>query len=414
MRIAIVGTGISGLTCAHHLHRGHDLVLFEAGDHVGGHTHTHDVEVGGRRYAVDTGFIVFNERTYPAFRRLLASLGVRDQRTDMSFGVRHEASGVEFATSGLPQLLAQPSNLLRPAFHRMVRDILRFFREAPAVLEGDGPGPSMDEYLSAHGYSRAFAEWFIVPMGAAVWSAANSDMARFPVRTFVRFFQNHGLLRVSPDVPWLTVAGGSARYVDPLVAPFRDRIRVRTPVARVARFADRVEVTPAGGPPERFDEVILAVHSDEALSILADPTPVERELLSAIPYQPNDTVLHTDVRLMPRARRAWASWNAHVPQADTGRVTVTYDMNRLQRLDAPERFLVTLNRTAEIAPERILRRIAYAHPVFLPAGVAAQRRHQEVIRANRTSFAGAWWGYGFHEDGVRSGLAVARAFGVEP
>lgn len=414
MRIAIVGTGISGLTCAHHLHGRHDLALFEAGDHVGGHTHTHEVEAGGRRYAVDTGFIVFNERTYPNFRRLLASLGVRDQPTDMSFGVRDEASGVEFATSGLAQLLAQPANLLRPSFHRMVRDILRFFREAPAVLDGDGPGPSMAEYLAAQGYSRPFAEWFIVPMGAAVWSAATSDMARFPVRTFVRFFQNHGLLRIDPDVPWLTVAGGSARYVEPLVAPFRDRIRLRTPVTRVARYSDRVEVTPAGGAPERFDEVILAVHSDEALALLADPTPVERELLSAIPYQPNDTVLHTDERVMPRARRAWASWNAHVPRGDSGRVTVTYDMNRLQRLDATPRFLVSLNRTAEIAPDRILRRMAYSHPVFLPAGVAAQRRHREVIRANRTSFAGAWWGYGFHEDGVRSGLAVVDAYGVQP
>lgn len=413
MRIAIVGTGISGLTCAHYLHGKHDLVLFEAGDHVGGHTHTHDVPAEGRRFAVDTGFIVFNERTYPNFRRLLARLGVRDQPTDMSFGVRHEESDVEFATSGPWQLLAQPTNVLRPAFHRMVRDLLRFFREAPAVLEGEGEGPSMAEYLRANGYSAAFADWFIVPMGAAVWSAASADMARFPVRTFVRFFRNHGLLQANPDVPWLTVAGGSARYVEPLIAPFRDRVRLRTPVTRVARFDDRVEVTPAGGTPERFDEVIVATHSDQALALLADASPVERELLGAIPFQPNETVLHTDVRVMPRARRAWASWNAHVPRADTGRVTVTYDMNRLQRLDARTRFLVSLNRTAEIAPDQILRRLDYAHPVFLPAGIAAQRRHREVIRANRTSFAGAWWGYGFHEDGVRSGLAVVKGYGID-
>jgi len=414
MRIAVVGSGISGLYCAHHLHPRHDVVVFEAGDHVGGHTHTHELQADGRRWAVDTGFIVFNEKTYPNFTRLLAQLGVRSQPSDMSFGVRDEASGMEFGTAGPMALLAQPTNLLRPDFHRMVRDLLRFFREAPAVLDGDEPGPSIAEYVAARGYSAPFSDWFIVPMGAAVWSAASRDVGRFPIRTFVRFFQNHGLLQVAPDVPWLTVAGGSARYVEPLVAPFRDRIRLSSPVERVARHADRVEVTVAGGAPERFDEVIVATHSDQALALLQDASPAEREILGAIPYQSNDTVLHTDASLLPRARRARSSWNAFVPRKDEGRVTVTYDMNRLQRLESRTRFLVSLNRTADVEPGRILRRLAYSHPVLLPGGVAAQRRHPEVIRRNRTSFAGAWWGYGFHEDGVRSALAVLKGYGIEP
>ena len=407
MKIAIIGTGISGLTAAWQLHREHDLMVFEANDYIGGHTHTVDVEVGGRSHAVDTGFIVFNDWTYPNFIDLLEQLGVASQPTLMSFSVRCERTGLEYNGENLNTLFAQRRNLFRPSFHRMIRDILRFNREALALLD-DHRDLSLEAWLREGNYSREFSEHYILPMAAAIWSAEPGLMGAMPAQFFVRFFKNHGLLSVNDRPQWRVIRGGSRAYVEPLIAPFRDRIRLNCPVEWVRRHPTHVQVKPWGGPVERFDEVIIATHSDQALRLLADPTPRERQILGAIPYQENEVVLHTDTRLLPRRQRAWAAWNYHLPAQPRDRVAVTYNMNILQSLDAPETFCVTLNRSDVIDPARILYRTTYHHPVFTEAGVRAQACRDEISGVNRTWYCGAYWSYGFHEDGVNSGLAVAR------
>ena len=412
MRIAVVGTGISGLVAAYLLSREHELTIFEADDHIGGHTHTHAVERFGRRYAVDTGFIVFNERTYPNFIRLLDEIGVASQPTGMSFSVRCERTGLEYNGTDLNGLFAQRRNLLRPSFHRMVADILRFYREAPALLVDGDPALTLGQYLERGHYSRPFVDQHIIPMGAAVWSTDARQMLDFPARYFVQFFDNHGFLVVNGRPPWRVVCGGSHAYVGPLTRGFRERIRFRTPVRAISRKRDGVRITPWGGEAERFDAVVIATHSDQALALLSDPSPAEREILGAIPYQRNEVVLHTDARLLPRCRRAWAAWNYHLLDPAPSGAAVTYNMNLLQGLESPEPFCVTLNRGAAIDPAKVIARLTYHHPVYTRAGVAAQARRNEISGVNRTYFCGAYWGHGFHEDGVVSGLAVARHFGL--
>jgi predicted NAD/FAD-binding protein len=407
MKIAIIGTGISGLTAAWRLHHQHDLTLFEANNYIGGHTNTVEVEVGGRCYAVDTGFIVFNDWTYPNFIDLLEQLGVASQTTRMSFSVRCERTGLEYNGENLNTLFAQRRNLFRPSFHRMIRDILRFNREAPALLDGERE-ISLNAWLREENYGREFTEHYILPMAAAIWSAEPGMMGAMPARFFVRFFKNHGLLSVNDRPQWRVIQGGSRNYVEPLTAPFCDRIRLKCPVEWVRRHPTHVQVKPWGGPAERFDEVIIATHSDQALRLLVDPTAKEREILGAIPYQENEAVLHTDARLLPRRKLAWAAWNYHLPAQPRDRVAVTYNMNILQGLDGPETFCVTLNRSEAIDPARILYRTTYHHPVFTAAGVKAQARRAEISGVNRTWYCGAYWSYGFHEDGVNSGLAAAR------
>jgi predicted NAD/FAD-binding protein len=403
VKIAIVGSGIAGNVVARRLHRSHDIALFEAASHVGGHTHTHSVECAGRSYEVDTGFIVFNDWTYPSFIALLQELGVESQPSTMSFSVRNEASGLEYNGTSLDGLFAQRRNLLRPSFHRMLRDILRFNREAPALLHSPEE-TSLGAYLGEKAYSRAFIDDYLVPMGAAIWSTDPARMFGFPARFFVRFLHNHGMLSVNERPQWRAIRGGSARYVEKLVAPFRDRIRLNTPVRQVRRLPDCVIVN-----GERFDHVFFACHADQALAALADASPLEREVLGAMPYQENEAVLHTDVSLLPRARRAWAAWNYHVPAEPAARVAITYNMNILQTLPAPETFCVTLNRTADIDPRRVLKRITYHHPLYTRAAVAAQQRQRE-LNGGRTWFCGAYWRYGFHEDGVVSALAALTHF----
>jgi len=410
VKIAVVGSGVAGLVCAHLLHPEHEVTVFEADRRVGGHTHTVDVESGGRTWAVDTGFIVFNEENYPNLVRLFDRLGVRTQPSTMSFSVKDERSGLEWNGSSLDQVFAQRGNLLRPSFHRMLADLIRFRRESVELLSGGRDDLTLGEYLSEKGYAREFVEDCIVPMGASIWSADPAAMTRFPARTFVQFFRNHRFLEAEQP-RWRVVRGGSRSYLEPLTAPFRERIRSGTPVVSVRRHPDRVEVTPEDGAPERFDEVVLATHSDQALRMLADPTPAEREVLGSIAYQPNDTLLHTDTSVLPKARKAWGAWNYLVPAEAAGRTLLTYDMNVLQTLEAPETFCVSLNMAERIDPARLLRRLDYAHPVFTPEAVRSQGRHAEVSGVNRTHYAGAYWGYGFHEDGVNSALAVARAFG---
>jgi len=412
MRIAVVGTGVSGLVAARELAPNHELTVFEAGEWVGGHTNTVEVDAASGRQRVDTGFIVFNERTYPRFCALLRELGVEWRKSDMSFSVRREATGLEYNGTSLSGMLARRSNALRPSFWRMVRDVLRFYREAPALLHG-ADDPTFVEYLERGGYSREFVDDHLVPMCSAVWSARPETLRSFPMRFLVRFFDNHGFLQVDGRPQWLVVRGGSSSYVDPLVEPFRDRIRLRTPVRRIERRPDGVHVQTARGETEVFDRVVLATHADTSLRLLADATRAERTVLGAFEYQRNDVVLHTDASLMPRRRRAWASWNYHVADPPSELPTVTYWMNNLQGLAGDTEYFVTLNRTDDIDPAKVLRTFVYDHPVFTTEAVRAQERHAEIDGAERVHFCGAYWGYGFHEDGVRSGQEVARRLELE-
>ena len=409
MKIAIVGSGISGLTVAHHLHPEHEITVFEAGDHIGGHVHTHDVVLGGRHYAVDSGFIVFNHRTYPHYTQLLADLGVETQPSDMSFSVSCVRTGLEYNGTSVNSLFAQRENLVSPAFWGMLRDILRFNREAPELLCGEGGELALGDYLHRNCYGPLFRDYYILPMGAAIWSTDPARMLAFPARFFVRFFMNHGLLSLNDRPQWRVIRGGSRAYVERLVAPFRDRIRLASPVQAVIRHDAGVEVRLADGTA-RFDVVFLACHSDQALALLTDPSPAEREVLAAIPYQANEAVLHTDTRLLPKKRLAWAAWNYLMPEGPGGRVCLSYDMNLLQTLDAPETLCVTLNASERIDPARILARMTNHHPLFTPEGVAAQARHREIDGTRRTYYCGAWWRYGFHEDGVVSALDALRHF----
>ncbi len=412
MKIGIVGSGVSGLTAAHLLHREHEVVVFEADARIGGHVNTVDVETARGRLGIDTGFIVFNDRTYPHFVRLLRALGVEWQASPMGFSVRCERTGLEYGGDSLAALFAQPRNLVRPSFHRMLRDVLRFHRDARRFLAAPRGEPTLGEFVSGHRYSRELAEHYLVPMCAAVWSADPRCVLDFPARTLLRFFERHGLLSVGDRPQWRVVRGGSARYVEALVRPFRDRIRTACPVERVVRDERGAAVVARGGETLRFDRVILACHSDQALALLEAPSDAEREILGAIPYQENEAILHTDDGVLPRRRRAWSSWNYHLPDKERGRATLTYCMNLLQGLDLPETWCVTLNRSDAIDPARIVRRIVYHHPVFTAAGIAAQARHAEIDGVRGTHFCGAYWGHGFHEDGVRSALAVCAKLGA--
>ncbi len=367
--------------------------------------------MGRRRLAVDTGFIVYNNLTYPRFSRLLAELGVDSRPTAMSFSVRNELSGLEYSSATLNSLFAQRRNLLRPGFHRMCRDILRFNRQACAYLDNQ---PHFDtplgEYVSARRYSREFIDDYLVPMAAAIWSAAPADIGAMPARFLIGFFRNHGMLSVNDRPQWRTVCGGSREYVARLVAPFRSRIHLRTPVAAVQRTADGVRLRLGSGELLNFERVFFACHSDQALALLADASAGERAVLGAIPYQENEAVLHTDVRLLPQRRRAWAAWNYHVGGDPVERVRVTYNMNILQGLDGPQVMCVTLNRSSAIDPAKVIRKLVYHHPLFTRAAVAAQGRLAEINGVNHSYFCGAYWRNGFHEDGVVSGEAAVESF----
>ena len=402
MRLAIVGAGISGLTCAHVLHRRHEITLFEADGRLGGHTNTVRVDLADETHQVDTGFIVHNDRNYPRFIRLMEELGVATQPSEMSFSVS-DGGAFEYNGASLNGLFACRSQLVRPSLYRMLRDLVRFNREAPALVGANGSGPSLGAFLEAGGYSREFVDRLIVPQASAVWSADPGQLWDLPASFLAEFFDNHGMFGLRDRPRWRTIVGGAGTYVDALTEPFADRIWTNAPVRSIRRTADAVELD-----GERFDAVVIAAHSDQALAMLADPTASERAILGAIPYQPNEAVLHTDRRQLPRRRRAWASWNFHLEDGPADHTTVTYHMNRLQSLRSRRELCVTLNRTEQIDPESVIATIPYAHPVFTPAGVAAQRRWAEISRS-RTFYCGAYWGYGFHEDGVVSALRVCDA-----
>jgi uncharacterized protein len=412
MRVAIIGAGVSGLVTAHLLDREHEVTVFEAAGYAGGHTNTVRVDTPHETHAVDTGFIVFNDRNYPNFERLLQRLGVASQPSTMTFSVSDGRGDFEYNGSSPNGLFAKRAHLVTPWFHRMIADMARFQRAARALLSSTSAGPSLGDWLEQHSFSRPFIDRLIVPQASAVWSADPHQMWSFPARYMAEFFENHGMLSFRGRPQWRTIRGGSARYVEALLAGFSGKLFLGTEVRGVSRHRDHVIVTPATGEPQRFDEVVLATHSDQALSMLEDPSDREHELLGAIPYQANEAVLHTDVRMLPRRRRAWASWNYHLLDDPGDRTTVTYHMNRLQTLEAEREFCVTLNRTQEIDPAHVIRRIQYAHPVYTAGGVRAQQRVAEISGHERTHFCGAYWGWGFHEDGVVSALRVARRFGV--
>ena len=413
MKIAVIGAGVSGLVAAHRLAPDHEVTVYEAGDYAGGHTNTIDIEVDGQRLPVDTGFIVYNQSTYPNFCRLLDELGVDTGETSMSFGVSDPASGFEYGTVGLGGWIARRRNLVDPRLYRLIPEIFRFFRRAGAArdLAADSlAGRTLRDFLDEGGFSETFRRFYIVPMTAAVWSAPPSTALEFPALTLLRFLRNHGLLSANGAPTWRYVRGGSRTYVQRLLQRFGGRLHLSSPVARVRRDADGVELELLAGGSRRYDRVVIATHSDQALAMLADPSDAEREVLGAIDYQANEAVLHTDASLLPKHRGAWASWNYRL-HADPDRpATLSYHMNRLQSLPVETPVCVTLNDDGQVEPQRVLRRIEYAHPVYTQATVAAQQRWDEISGPGRlVAYCGAYWFYGFHEDGVRSGLRAAEA-----
>ncbi|MFD5681975.1 NAD(P)/FAD-dependent oxidoreductase [Streptomyces bacillaris] len=416
-RTAVVGSGVAGLTAAHVLHKAHDVTLYEADDRVGGHAHTHELSASdGRVHRVDSGFIVHNRRTYPHLLRLFDELGVATQESEMSMSVRCEGCGLEYAGArGIAGLLAQPRSALRGPYLRMLAEVPRFHRAARALLElPEGPATEMTlgEFTRRGRFSPYFHAHFLTPMVSAVWSCDPVTALRYPARYLFRFLAHHGMLTVGGSPVWRTVTGGSRAYVERVVKQLT-AVHTATPVRAVTRHADGVELTTEDGTTTPYDSVVIATHPDQALRLLADPTDAERATLGAFTYSRNPTLLHTDTTLLPRSRGARASWNYLMPScaADADHVTVSYDMNRLQRLDAPERFVVTLNGSDRVDPASVRARMVYEHPVYTPESVAAQAR-LPALSGPVTAFAGAYHGWGFHEDGCRSGAEAAAALGV--
>ncbi|WP_019938740.1 NAD(P)/FAD-dependent oxidoreductase [Bordetella sp. FB-8] len=413
MRIAVIGSGISGLASAYWLSGQHQVTLYEAGGRLGGHTHTHQIEQEGRHYAIDTGFIVFNPENYPLFTQLLDELGVPSQPTSMSFSVQNAASGLEYSATNLDTLFCQRRNLVSPRFLGMLKDLRRFYRESPDLLRQPGPGPSLGDYLAGNRYGDAFRQDHLLPMGAALWSAPAQRIMDFPARYLVQFMANHQMLQVAGRPQWRVVQGGSSRYIGALRRCWSVREMPSHPVLSLRRMPDHVLVATAEGT-DTYDQVVLACHSDQALRLLEDASPAERDILGAIAYRSNDVVLHTDASVLPRNRKAWAAWNAYVPAHPAGDCTVSYCMNILQGIDSRHPFIVTLNRTEDIDPGTVLARMHYEHPVYTSACVAAQARKHEISGHRHTWYAGAYWGWGFHEDGMRSALDVAQGLGCGP
>ena len=418
MKIAIVGAGISGLTAAYYLNKEHDICVYESAPIIGGHTATIDVESHGRHYAIDTGFIVYNDWTYPNFIRLLDELNVETKATSMSFSVSCEESGLEYAGSNLNTLFAQRKNIFSLSFWRILKDIVRFNREAIVDLDDAKIDEAMTlrEYLEANHYSDAFKDNYLVPMGAAIWSAGVDSMLDFPLLFFVRFFKNHGLLSVTNRPQWRVIKGGSRQYLAPLTSSFLHCIKANSKISDIQRDADQVWITTADGQREAYDYLVMATHSDQALDLLGQPSNDESDILGAIPYQNNEVVLHTDITRLPANRRAWACWNYRLSSATSGdgqdqgaMSRLTYDMNLLQGIESPETFCVSLNQTETIDPETILGSYNYSHPVFTLPGMQAQSQWETLAGQNRTWFCGAYWANGFHEDGVRSALRVVNS-----
>lgn len=410
MNIAIIGSGIAGNIIAHNLHKQHDITVFEANSHIGGHTHTHNIELMGKNYSVDTGFIVFNDRTYPHFIEMLDAQKVAWQPSQMSFSVRNEVTKLEYNGTTLNSLFAQRRNFFKPSFYGMIRDILRFNKQSLTLLENENE-IKLGDYLTQNNYKPDFINNYILPMGAAIWSTDAAQMLDFPARFLVRFFHHHGMLTVNNRPQWRTITGGSARYVEKLTEAFKFKIKLNTPVTSVRRLKNSVRIKLQNGEEQSFDYIFFACHSDQALKILGnDASEKERDILAAIPYQENTAYLHHDASLLPKRKLAWAAWNYHVTAKQSEKVQVTYNMNILQNIQSPEPILVTLNHTDFINPAKVIKRLKYTHPVYTLAGVAAQARHAEISGPNLTAFAGAYWLNGFHEDGLASALSALQHF----
>ncbi|WP_372762325.1 NAD(P)/FAD-dependent oxidoreductase [Pseudoalteromonas sp.] len=414
-KIAIIGTGVSGLTAAHLLHKHYDVTLFEKNNYIGGHTATVDVQVAGITHAIDTGFIVFNDRTYPYFEKLLARIGVQKQKTQMSFSVHNEATGFEYNGHTFTSLFAQRRNIFRPTFWRLLYDIFRFNKLCKTIHQHGSyqTAQSLGELLTLHNFNDFFKFHYILPMGAAIWSTSIKEMEHVGVEFFVKFFYNHGLLDITNRPQWYVIPGGSREYINPLIKGFADKIKLNSHIKSVFRAHEKVTLAFANGEHSEFDKVIFACHSDQALALLSDATEQEQAILGAIPYSENSVVLHTDTRMLPKRAAAWASWNYLLNENTDKAAVVTYQMNILQGIAADTQFCVTLNNRDGIDKSKILREFTYHHPVFNHASIAAQQQKHTLDGKNNSFFCGAYWYNGFHEDGVRSGVDVAKQLGVE-
>ena len=413
MRVAVIGSGISGLGSAWLLSRKHEVHLFEKRDRLGGHTHTvvHDVE--GRALPLDTGFIVYNQKTYPLLTRLFGELSVETQASEMSFSVSCADPDLEYASHGLRGLFADPSLVFSAAYLKMLVDVIRFGRRGRRVLAGAGdPHVTIAQFLADGRFSRDFARFYLMPMVSAIWSSGTELAADYPRDPLLRFLDNHGLLQVTGQPEWRTVVGGSHSYIGPLTKGLGRRLHLGRPVENIFRCADGVEIVLDDGSKHRFDHVVIAAHADQALAMLAEPTSDEAELLGRWRYSVNDTWLHTDPALMPRRRAAWASWNYLMAEASRESASLTYHLNRLQRLDEDREYLVSLNPETEPARDTVIRRMSYTHPIFTAESVSTQSELRRINGRNRTHFCGAYFGNGFHEDGFASSVAVADDLGV--
>lgn len=415
MRIAVIGGGISGMLSWYLLQRNYDVTLFEANDYLGGHTATVDVEVGGQKYAIDTGFIVFNNWTYPIFNKFIAELGVAALPTEMSFSVKNTQNNLEYNGNTFASLFAQKRNIFRPSFWKMLLEITRFNKLGKHLVALDHADLDLElgAFLDKHGFGAGIRDNYLLPMGAAIWSAGLTDMPKFPVRFFLRFFNNHGLLNINDRPQWSVIKDGSRSYVEALLAKVgKEKLRLNQKITGVSRQAEGVTLYYADGTTEQFDKVVFACHSDQALALLKDASAQESSVLGGIAYQQNEVVLHTDTRLLPTRKAAWASWNYNLDSQLSDRSTLTYNMNILQRLTAPVTFCVTLNNTANITPDKILGVYHYAHPVYNAMTIACQQRRAEINGQRNSYFCGAYWYNGFHEDGARSAVDVAAMLGV--
>ena len=413
MKIAIIGTGISGLTAAYILNKIHRITVFEKNDYIGGHTHTHSINTGEANINVDSGFIVYNENTYPNFIKLLDQLNVERQKTTMGFSVKSDSDNFEYSGSSLNAMFSQRSNLFRPLFYKMITDIIKFNKYANNDLHTLSEKMTLSEYLSNKKFSKSFINHYIVPMGAAIWSTKADSILNIPAFFFIRFFKNHGLLQIFNRPDWWVIKGGSNQYVKKLIKPFQTQIRINSPITKIRRTDSQVFVsTGCNNTEEVFDKVIIATHSNQALKMLSDPTKSEEEILKSIQFQNNKAILHTDTSVLPNRKLAWASWNYYLDHLTNKPVSLTYNMNILQNLNSSKTFCVTLNNNQSINKNQIIKYLDYDHPLFNSDATKAQNRKEEINGKNNTYYCGAYWHNGFHEDGVVSALEVCQKFGL--
>ena len=411
MKIAIIGSGISGLTAAYLLHKEHDITVFEANDYIGGHTHTHEIELDKKKWLIDSGFIVYNENTYPNFIKLLQKLKVDTQKTSMGFSVKAPEKNLEYSGGSLNSLFAQRLNIFRPSFLLMLKDIIKFNRLSVAELNSLRESTTIHDFLITHKFSKSFIENYIIPMGAAIWSTAADKTTEMPAVFYIKFFKNHGLLQIFNRPQWFVIKGGSKAYVPKIIAGFKHKILLSTPVKRVIRGKNNIGIVcEKNEATHQFDKVIFATHSDQALALLETPSVEEAKILGALPYQKNIALLHTDVSILPKKKSTWSSWNYLLSKDQSKPVTLTYNMNILQSLRSKVDFLVTLNSNGEISPSKIIKTLVYHHPLFTVEGVEAQKEKGQINGVNNTFYCGAYWGNGFHEDGVNSALDVCKFF----